>query len=85
VPWERAPAAFAAVCGDGDAEIEMTTSLFRSAMESLLDDGEIHVERLDGGGNRLVAAAREGDEVVTRRTSDVHPETSISNRSNFDQ
>jgi hypothetical protein len=57
VSWQEAPAAFARACGDSDAEAEMTTRLFRAAMEDLLDAEEIHVEPLDGGSNRLVRAA----------------------------
>jgi hypothetical protein len=48
VAWETAPAVIAAVSGDaGDA------SLFRDAMETLLDSGVIVVESLPDGGNRL--------------------------------
>ena len=56
VSWQDAPAAFARASGDSDAEAETTTTLFRGAMESLLDSGEIEVERLGDGSNRIVAA-----------------------------
>jgi len=52
VSWQEAPAAFSAVYADG--EDETTTTLFRAALEELLDSGEIQVERLDGGSNRIV-------------------------------
>jgi hypothetical protein len=56
VSWEAAPAAFARVYGESDAEAETTTSLFRAAMEELLDSGDIVVERFLDGKNRLVKA-----------------------------
>jgi hypothetical protein len=53
VSWQDAPAIFAAVSGDASDE-----SLFRDAMESLLDSGAIRVERLADGSNRIVATTR---------------------------
>ena len=55
VSWQDAPAAFAAVYADDDDEL--TTRYFRRAMEDLFNSGEIRVERLADGGNRLVRAA----------------------------
>ena len=57
VPWQDAPAVFATAAAPyGSREIKSAERLFKWALETLLDTGEIHVERLDGGGNRLVAA-----------------------------
>jgi hypothetical protein len=53
VSWEGAPAAFAGVCGEAD---ELTTNLFRVAMEDLFDAGAIRVERLPDRSNRLRTA-----------------------------
>jgi hypothetical protein len=53
VSWQDAPGAFSRVYGEGDAEADTLANLFRGAMEQLLDNGEICVERVDGG-NRLV-------------------------------
>jgi hypothetical protein len=50
LPWETAPAVIAAISGDAGDE-----SLFRDAMETMLDSGVIVVERLPDGGNRLIA------------------------------
>lgn len=57
VSWQEAPGAFARVSGESDSEAETTASLFRSAMEELLDSGELVVDRLPDGSNRLVRAA----------------------------
>ena len=54
VSWQEAPAAFAVA--SSDAGVETLTSRFRAAMEDLLDAGEIRVERLADGSNRLVRA-----------------------------
>ena len=53
--WRRAPWDFARVYGDNFEDTDTTMRLFRSAMEDLLDSGEIRVERLADGGNRLTA------------------------------
>jgi hypothetical protein len=55
VSWQDAPATFAAVSGDDDDK--ETIRQYRAAMEDLLDSGAIRVDRLDDGGNRLVAVA----------------------------
>jgi hypothetical protein len=54
VSWQEAPAAFSAVYPDGADET--TTRQFRIALEELLDDGVISVERLPDGSHRLVRA-----------------------------
>ena len=58
VSWETAPAVFAAVSGGAEDPFCATTeSLFRGAMEDLLDSGAIRVKRLADSGNRLVTAS----------------------------
>ena len=52
VSWREAPEAFARTYGAGGDDT--TVNSFRSAMEELLDSGDIRVERLVDGGNRLV-------------------------------
>jgi hypothetical protein len=54
VSWQDAPAEFAAVYGEAD---EWTTSMFRVAMEELLESGAVAVERLPDGSNRVRMAA----------------------------
>jgi len=54
ISWQDAPAAFA--FASSDAGIETLTNLFRAAMEDLFDSGEVRVERLADGSNRLVRA-----------------------------
>ena len=64
--WQDAPAAFA--FASSDAGVETLTNLFRAAMEDLLDSGEIRVERLAGGGNRLVRASSTETAVTCENT-----------------
>ena len=52
VSWRDAPAVFAAISSGRDDEL--LTTLFRTAMESLLDSEHIFIEQLENGGNRLV-------------------------------
>jgi len=66
VSWQDAPAAFA--FASSDAGVETLTNLFRAAMEDLLDSGEIRVERLAGGGNRLVRASSTETAVTCENT-----------------
>jgi hypothetical protein len=80
VSWETAPAAFARACGDSDAEAETTTRLFSAAMEELLDEGTIEVERLGDGSNRIVRVVREDDEVFTRPPTDGDVRSDIVSR-----
>jgi hypothetical protein len=51
VSWREAPSVFAAI--SGGHEDELLTNLFRTAMETLLDDECIFVEEMNGG-NKLV-------------------------------
>ena len=71
VSWTSAPEVFASTYGKG-AEEAVTNSL-RGAMESCFDRGEIRVERLPDGSNKLIAVAPKARAKASCRTTTRKP------------
>ena len=69
VDWQSAPEVFAATYGQAD-ELTIVNAL-RGAMEALFDKGELKVERLPDGSNRLVAVKPKAK--ASRRTTTRKP------------